>query len=81
MGHKQGTAASANLKVLAGLNKLLLSQKLDTHSCEPTDFGTGWGKHTLCGKQAPTKPCYFYSFGETTLACCCSTKLSTQRAY
>lgn len=83
MGRKQGPRDSANLMVLLKLNQLLLSQQLDKHNCNPADFGTGWGKHTLCGKQAPNKPCYFYSFGETTVApaCNCATTLSRQPAH
>jgi hypothetical protein len=66
VGNKQraDANASADLLALSRLNQMLISQKLDTQGCDPQDFGTGWGKHALCTKQAPSRPCHFYSFGE-----------------
>jgi hypothetical protein len=70
---KANTSAAVTLAAMSRLNKLLLSQKLDTQGCQPQDFGTGWGKHTLCAKQAPAQPCHFYSFGETNQQAATST--------
>jgi hypothetical protein len=52
------------LSVLSRLNSQILAQQLDTESCNPQEFGAGWGTHHLCTKQAPSKPCHFYSFGK-----------------
>lgn len=60
---RQMTTSLAAIDDLAAklAGKVNLAEK-----CNARSFGKGWGAHTLCTKQSPVEPCYFYSFGIST---------------
>jgi hypothetical protein len=61
--HHASNVSMFSLSSLDELAARLLSGQNHSEACQMEFFGEGWGRHSLCTRNLPKKPCYFYSFG------------------